>query len=63
MFINKNMAYEVSNNNNVHFVTSSVNGRVLARFDGRDGENPKEQAKTKARELASEEKAWKRAIS
>ena len=58
-----NMAYEVSNNNNVHLVTSTIDGNVLAKLDGKDGQNPKEQARAKAKELANEESAWKKGIS
>lgn len=57
------MPYEVSNKNNTYFVTQSIDGRVMARFDGRDGSNAKEEAITKAKTLANEEKVWKKGIS
>ena len=57
------MPYEVSNKNNTYFVTQSIDGRVMAKFDGRDGSNAKEEAITKAKDLANEEKVWRKGIS
>lgn len=53
------MAYEVSNKKHVYFVTNTINGNVLAKFDGSDGKDPKAEAITEAKKLAEEEKAWR----